>query len=244
MTTPPLPLPTLLERLHHHTLATPTKTVYTFLKDVGPPPPHPTAAAPSTSPTATYTYQELDDHTDHLARALLGPAAQGGWSVRPGERVLLVYTPSLDFIVAYVACLKAGVVAVPVFPPIPGQLKKDLHHFASIHASSGATVALTNTAYNFAKRMDGLKRMFSTGKIKWPTNIRWIVTDKTLPNAFKLSKVLLPEPDRNALAFLQYTSGSTSDPKGVMVSHANLAHNLNTICAALKVSERTVCCAW
>ena len=189
---------------------------------------------------ASYTYSQLSTKTLQLARCILATKAQGGWAIPPNSRVLLVYTPSLDFIVAYLACLRAGVVAVPVFPPIPGQLKKDLHHFASIHESSGATVALTNTAYNFAKRMDGIKKIFSTGKSKWPENIRWIITDKKLPLISSSKETIVlpliqdngtPEfaTQRESLAFLQYTSGSTSEPKGVMISHRSLLMNAKTI---------------
>ena len=81
------------------------------------------------------------------------------WGISRGDRVLLVYPPSLDFIVAFLACLRAGVIAVPVFPPHPGRLKKDLYMFSSIQRSSGATVALTNAQYNWAKKMAGIKNV-------------------------------------------------------------------------------------
>ena len=227
---------TILTRLEKWSAATPDKLCYTFV-----------SGSKGNPIEASYTYKQLDDKTTQLAKCICGTKAQNGWEIAKGSRVLLVYTPSLDFIVAYLACLRAGVVAVPVFPPIPGQLKKDLHHFASIHESSGATVALTNTAYNFAKRMDGIKQIFSSSKTKWPTDIRWIVTDKKLPTASVSKDIVLPISttiDRTSLAFLQYTSGSTSEPKGVMISHNNLAHNLSTICSALKVSQETICVAW
>ncbi|MSW65126.1 MAG: AMP-binding protein [Actinobacteria bacterium] len=63
-----------------------------------------------------------------------------GWGMKKGDRALLVYPPSLDFIITFIACLRAGIVAVPVFPPDPRQLQKNLHLFASVQRSSGATV--------------------------------------------------------------------------------------------------------
>ena len=70
----------------------------------------------------------------------------------PGDRVLLVFLPSLDFIVAFLGCIQAGLVPVPVFPPDPRRLRKDLYMFASIQASSGAQVALTHKAYNHLRK--------------------------------------------------------------------------------------------
>ena len=50
--------------------------------------------------------------------------------------------------------------------------------------------------------------------------------------------------DRSSLAFLQYTSGSTGDPKGVKITHGNLAHNLGAIVRELKAGEDTVVVSW
>lgn len=66
---------------------------------------------------------------------------------------MLVFLPSLDFIVAFLGCLRAGLVPVPVFPPDPRRLRKDLYMFASIQASSGARVALTHRAYDHLKKV-------------------------------------------------------------------------------------------
>ena len=69
-------------------------------------------------------------------------------------RALLVYPPSLDFTVAFLACLKAGVIAVPVFPPNP--VRRDtLHMFSKITESSGAKFALTSVEYNHMKKLAG-----------------------------------------------------------------------------------------
>ena len=61
--------------------------------------------------------QEFATATDNLAAALRRPKAKGGFGIGQGDRVLLVYPPSLDFLVAFIACLKACIIAVPVFPP-------------------------------------------------------------------------------------------------------------------------------
>ena len=142
---------TLLERLEKWCKEHPEKNLYTFLDDKG-------------TETTKLSYLDVDNMTSAIATTMRQPKSAGGWGIEAKDRVLLVYPPSLDFIVAYLACLRAGVVAVPVFPPHPGKLRKDLQHFASIHQSSGAKVALTNKMYNFAKKVAGIKEMFSKEK--------------------------------------------------------------------------------
>lgn len=71
------------------------------------------------------TYRQLDDRTRKLADSLLA-GTKGRAPLFPGDRVLLVYPPSLHFVVAFVACLRAGLVAVPVYPPDPRKLRKDI----------------------------------------------------------------------------------------------------------------------
>ena len=140
---------TLLDRLDKWCKAQPDKILYTFLDDKG-------------KETVKLSYADIDRKTNAIATIMRKSKTDGGWGIKAKDRVLLVYPPSLDFIVAYIACLRAGVVAVPVFPPHPGKLRKDLQHFVSIHESSGATVALTNNMYSFAKKVSGIKAIFSS----------------------------------------------------------------------------------
>lgn len=165
--------------------------------------------------------------------------------------VLLVYPPSLDFMVAFLACLKAGVIAVPVFPPHP--VRRDtLQQFCTICEACGASCALTNTEYQYAKKLAGIKQTFvkfskhqraAIGS-NWPEHLQWIVTNGEKPSKRK-SKLELPViTDRSQTAFLQFTSGSTSAPKGVMITHGNLAHNLTCITSELDASDGTVVVSW
>lgn len=165
--------------------------------------------------------------------------------------MLLVFFPGLDFTVSLLACFKAGLIAVPVFPPDPRKMKKDLHHFVNIQLSCGASTVLTNSLYNFTKKIEGLKNMFSTESVRWP-DLKWIVVDDVLKRgrlaakATKSSGSIAPStiatPER--VAFLQYTSGSTSDPKGVMITHRNLAHNLSLIMKELRADTHTINVSW
>lgn len=157
---------------------------------------------------------------------------------------VLVYPPSLDFMLAFLACLKAGIIAVPVFPPNP--LRRDtLNMFSQIVGSCSATFALTNREYNHAKAISSIRdKLKNFGKKKqpaaWP-ELNWLVTED-----FKTTTTALPPPpkDRSQIAFLQYTSGSTSAPKGVMITHGNLAHNLSIITTDLKAVDDTVVVSW
>jgi len=129
-----------------------------------------------------------------------------------------------------------------------------MHHFVSIQSSSGALVALTHSGYNFAKKIAGLKGFFSSGKDgRWPDELQWLAVDdvikasKKLVTATSATKALLPTKPTGvdeSISFLQYTSGSTSEPKGVMISHRNLAHNHKLIAHELKTTPSTVCVSW
>ncbi|MEV4702006.1 fatty acyl-AMP ligase [Actinoplanes sp. NPDC049316] len=148
------------------------------------------------------TYAELD-----LAARRV--AAWAREATGPGERVLLSCAPGTAFLQAFLGCLYAGRVPVPV-PPPDGQ-GRQTHRTAGIARDTGARLLLTDTAAMLSG--DGLEALtvVPVGEALKSDPAGW-----TPP---------LPEP--GSLAFLQYTSGSTSEPKGVMVHHGALAHNLS-----------------
>jgi acyl-CoA synthetase (AMP-forming)/AMP-acid ligase II/acyl carrier protein len=191
----------------------------------------------------SYTYAQLERATTSLAYYLKYTCG-----LNSGDRVLLVFFPGLSFTASLLACFKAGVIAVPTFPPDPRKLKKDLHHFISIQSSSGSKVVLTHSQYNFAKNVAELKNMFSSGS-GWP-DLKWIQVDDILSKAKTSQSIkfnpnqVLPSITENNIAFLQYTSGSTSEPKGVMITHRNLSHNLKIIIHELKADQSTINLSW
>jgi phthiocerol/phenolphthiocerol synthesis type-I polyketide synthase C len=135
-----------------------------------------------------------------------------------GERVLLVYQPGTDFIITFTACIYAGVIAVPVFPP---QSQKDWPRFVKIVRDCNASLVCTANA-----TLKILQAAISTtAKIgNVPCIGTDIIIDKTVSYVTE-SEWHWPDSTHETIMFLQYTSGSTGDPKGVMVSHGNLLHN-------------------
>lgn len=154
----------------------------------------------------TLTYKELDKETTRVARIIV--SSEG--NLQRGDRAVLVYPPSLDFMIAFLACLKAGVVAVPVFPPNPTR-RDTLLMFSKIVDGAGAKVALTNTEYNHAKKMAGITQVFgklrNKGAATWPDNLKWVVTDGSAKSSTADSSFQIVDPDPSDIAFLQYTSG-------------------------------------
>ena len=228
MTSPKL----VLSALEDWARIQPTQKVWTFLDDKG-------------EIADSFTYRELDRAASSLAVFLLQSC-----KLKAGDRALLVFFPGLHFTASLLACFKAGIIAIPVFPPDPRRLQKDLTHFISIQNSSGATVALTHNLYNFAKKVSDIQGLFSSKGKTWP-DLKWIVVDDVLSrgkakaNEASSSSPTLPlAPKAQDIAFLQYTSGSTSDPKGVMITHGNLAHNLTLIIKELKATQTTVNVSW
>jgi acyl-CoA synthetase (AMP-forming)/AMP-acid ligase II len=171
---------------------------------------------------AVITFRELHDAATALAARLAKIA-------RPGDRAILVFPPGLEFLVAFFGCQIARVIAVPMMMP-RRQSARDSS--AGIMANCEPVVALTSGA--FAVRKD-LQDRFLNEKIQW------LSVDLT-PVASEAAD--LSEPDPDDIAFLQYTSGSTSDPKGVAVSHANLLANLEMIRVSLGTSRQSTYVNW
>ena len=152
------------------------------------------------------TYRQLEKQARAIAAYLQTFAV--------GERALLLYPPGLDFIAAFFGCLYAGVVAVPAYPPPRNQ---KINRLKAILADAQAAVVLTTTPL-----LARIEQWSQTSE----SAIRWLTTDN-LDNLE--ADWQNPRLSSNTLAFLQYTSGSTGLPKGVMVNHANLLHNLELI---------------
>ncbi|MBH8552330.1 SDR family oxidoreductase, partial [Nostocaceae cyanobacterium CENA357] len=175
--------------------------------------------------TASLTYKELDQQVRAIAAYLQSIKATG-------ERALLLYPSGLEFITAFFGCLYAGVVAVPAYPPKQNQ---KLTRLQSIITDAQAKVALTTTSLfeNIKKRFDQDTEL---------TDLHLIATDGIAHDL--ASDWQQPEVNSNTLAFLQYTSGSTGSPKGVMVTHGNLLHNLEYIKQAFELTADTVSVSW
>src|SRR6266404_6218158 len=170
---------------------------------------------------AAITFRELH----HAAQAL---AARLAKIARPGDRAILVFPPGLEFLVAFFGCQIARVIAVPMMMP-RRQSARDSS--AGIMASCEPVVALTNSA--FAIRKDLHARFLRE-------QIQWLAVDLT----HEPGTADLRQPDPQDIAFLQYTSGSTSEPKGVGVSHANLLANLEMIRVSLGTTKQSTYVNW
>lgn len=171
------------------------------------------------------TYAELDRWARCIGARLQSLGAGG-------QRVLLLYPTGTEYIAAFFGCLYAGAVAVPVFPPRPN---RTLDRLQAIVTDAHATIALTTPAV-FSKVKPSLLATPELSAMQWLTTD---VFDESLAGNWQE-----PSIDGDTLAFLQYTSGSTASPKGVMVSHGNLLHNQRVIKTACQHTEQSTFVSW
>lgn len=207
------PWETLVELMLDRAAELPDKPAYTFLED-------------GENEERTWTYSNLDRHARAVAVQLL---ANG---VEPGDRVLLLYPPGLDFIAGFFGCLAAGVIAVPCYPPGTPDLANKA---AGIAKDCGAKVALTISMFEFLADNP-------EGDLAWLANLKVLATDGL--DAKHGDAWKYPNIGPDTLAFLQYTSGSTSYPKGVMVTHSNILANEEMIKQGFSHSTESTFVGW
>jgi 8-amino-7-oxononanoate synthase len=187
---------TLIDALYTHQELQPDTPVYGFIRDGG---------------EDSISFVALAQRVNSVAVSLLRRA-------QPGERAVLLYSPGMDFIVAFLACLQAGITAVPAYPP--GKHVRTFGPIANVLANCAPRLILTSESMQ-AQLLSHLEATGLGGRFEL------VCTDALPPvheYAFRYGAI-----DPESTAFIQYTSGSTGAPKGVMISHRNIVHNLRSI---------------
>nr|AAN85512.1 nonribosomal peptide synthetase [Streptomyces atroolivaceus] len=202
---------TLVDILRDRADATPHRTALEFIRDDG--------------SEHAVGYAALDRRVRAVAAALTERGLRG-------ERVLLLFPPGENYVTAFLGCLYAGAVAVPVYVPTG---KRGLSAVLATGADAGAVLALSSREVT-----DAITASYP--ELTTSGLIQWLVTEDIADAAADDWPGTGPAPAD--LAFLQYTSGSTGTPKGVMVRHDNLVHNSASISTALGVGPDSRGVSW
>lgn len=206
---------TLVELLQERAAAHGDRVAYVFLED-------------GEREAARWSHAELD----RRARAV---AVRLTLLSKPGERCMLLYPAGLDFLAGFFGALYAGLIAVPAPPPEASRLKRTAPRLRSIVDDAGIGLVLTNQAVARLLESDGEAILGTGAPAILPTDVE--------PDY--RSDAWSPRPAQPAdLAYLQYTSGSTSTPKGVMISHENLVFHLEELQKVNGYTKDSITVSW
>ncbi|MFT5162096.1 MAG: acyl-CoA synthetase (AMP-forming)/AMP-acid ligase II, partial [Alteromonadaceae bacterium] len=150
---------------------------------------------------------------------------------QPGDRALLIYENGAEFMRSFLACLQAGVIAVPAYPPRKNQ---NVDRLRSLITDAECSVVLT---------VGKLAALFAD-RVKHEPAIKNIPVCATDELDDRSPDITLPQITPETVAFLQYSSGSTGDPKGVMVNNYNLVQNIRRIEKAFEQDQNSRIVSW
>lgn len=206
---------TLVDLLRGRALETPDNLACAFLNDGG-------------REGERLSYRELDHEARRIGARLQAACA-------PGDRALLLFPAGLDFLKAFFGCLYAGVIAIPAPPPEASRLKRTLPRLRAIAGDAGVSVVICNPTIRSLvaetrEDIPGLDGMayLDIAEIKPELAGSW--REPTLSSA--------------DLAYLQYTSGSTTSPKGVMISHHNVIHHCGYLQRCCEYTPNSISVTW
>ena len=170
---------------------------------------------------SSYTYKQFNQRSLALAISLVQKE-----NLSTGDRVLLAYPPGLEMMVAFFACIRAGIIPVPVYPPASNGFSAALEKMTFIAKDCGAVAILTDRTLYWSMQVNMAKTKLLTLNLKkhvlW--KLPWIISSDVIS-----SHESDWQDKINDILFLQYTSGSTNDPKGVMVSQDNILENCESV---------------
>jgi 1-acyl-sn-glycerol-3-phosphate acyltransferase len=175
----------------------------------------------------TISYAELDRESRRVAAGLIERGLE------PGDRVAIMLPTEAAFFEAFFGVLYAGGVPVPVYPPFRrAQVEDHLRRQATILRNAGASVLIIGSEFRTVGQL----------LLGLAEDLRHVETVKKLSRAGTIEQPLPAGPD--TIALIQYTSGSTGDPKGVVLTHANLLANIRAVGEALGASSSDVFVSW
>jgi len=205
----------IVDVLGHRAAVRPDAVAYTFLES-------------GEHEGAQFTWGALDTRCRAIGAAI---AAR----VPKDSRVLVMYPPGLDFVAGFFGCLYAGAIAVPTYPPSGARVDRTVTRLRGMIRDAGISLILGPSSQT-------LKLPQLAVLVPELAGIPFMAADE-IPDA-GADAWRYPALVRNAIAFLQYTSGSTATPRGVMVTHANLLHNLTASAALARHNEESVSVSW
>ena len=174
------------------------------------------------------TYGQLREGAQRVAASL----QRSG--ITPGATIVLMLPTAVEYLYAFFGVLLAGAVPVPVYPPTrPSQIEEHVHRHAAVLINAGAEALITVPEARMVAR-------FLRAKVP---RLRHICSVAELTQGEHFEPLLEP-PSAESTAMLQYTSGSTGSPKGVVLTHANLLANIRTIGKVINATESDVFVSW
>ena len=170
------------------------------------------------------TYEDISELAKHYSHLL---RKRGKF----GDRALLLFPTGLEYIIAFVACIYAGIIAVPIFPP---RMNRTHERIIAIAKDSEAEIALTTNEI-----LESIEPRITASKIL--SSLEWMEVGKDVPLGEQFVEKKVSD---ETIAFLQYTSGSTASPRGVMVTHRNILSNIEMMKQAWKTNRDTIFISW